>query len=199
MAAQDLRRNRVKGAEPRHAFGDRAGQHGDAILHLPRGLVGEGHGENFGRPRPALRDDMRDPRRQDPRFAGARPGQHEHRTVQRLDRDALLGVQPLEVSGARPPPPSPARRRRPAAAPGLRDQRMRKDRSNRCGSCCGFGAARRIMRRPIMRPFGGLSTIGRLRLEGAMRRSVGTFPPASPSKLLQSITFVILDRIDPKS
>ena len=162
VAAQDFGRNRVKGAEPGHAFGDRADQHGDALLHLARRLVGEGDGENLVRPRAALRDDMRDARGQNPRLAGAGAGQHQHRPVERLDRRALLGIEPVKISGVRPPPPSPARRRRPAAAPELRGQRMKKDRSNRCGSCCGFGAVRRITRRPIMRPFGGLSTIGRL-------------------------------------
>ena len=103
VAAQDFGRNRVKRAEPGHAFGDRPGQHGDALLHFPRGLVGEGHGEDFMSAGPALRDDVRDFGGQNPGFAGARSGQHEKRAVDRLDRLALLGVQPVKIAArARP-------------------------------------------------------------------------------------------------
>src|SRR5262245_45098295 len=47
MAAQDLDANGVEGAEPGHALDHPADQLADAPLHLPRRLVGEGHGEDL--------------------------------------------------------------------------------------------------------------------------------------------------------
>ena len=99
MAAQDLDRNAVKCAEPRHPLDRVAQQPANAVAHLARGLVGEGHGKNLPRKGPARRDQMRDSRRQRPRLAGAGPGQHQHRPIQRLDRPALRVVQPLQIGG----------------------------------------------------------------------------------------------------
>src|SRR3546814_1256837 len=49
VAAEHLRRDAVKGAEPGHAL-DRVADHApDALAHFARRLVGEGHRENFGR------------------------------------------------------------------------------------------------------------------------------------------------------
>ena len=103
VAAQDLCRNRVKRAKPGHALGDRPGEHADPLLHFPRRLIGEGHGENFMRAGAALGDDMRDFGGQHARLAGAGARQHEKRPVDRLDRRALLGVEPVEIA-ARPRP-----------------------------------------------------------------------------------------------
>ena len=50
VAAQDLGADRVEGAEPLHALGHRADEGGDALLHLPRRLVGEGDGEDVEGP-----------------------------------------------------------------------------------------------------------------------------------------------------
>ena len=97
MAAQDLRADRMEGAEPRHALGHVADQRGDAVLHLARRLVGEGHREDFGGPGPAGREDMGDAGRQHARLAGAGAGKHEQRTVERLHRLALFGVQAGEI------------------------------------------------------------------------------------------------------
>ena len=47
MSPQHLRPDRVEGAEPGHALDRAAGDGGDALLHLARGLVGEGHGEDL--------------------------------------------------------------------------------------------------------------------------------------------------------
>ena len=75
----------------------------DALLHLARGLVGEGDGEDVERARLAGGDEMGDARRQHARLAGAGAGQDEHRPVGRLDGGALLGVEAGEVGrSARP-------------------------------------------------------------------------------------------------
>ena len=49
VAAQDLHADRVEGAEPRHALDDLPDHLADALLHLARGLVGEGDGEDLAR------------------------------------------------------------------------------------------------------------------------------------------------------
>ena len=67
------------------------------LLHLARGLVGEGDGEDLRRTRAAEREDVGDARRQHARLAGAGAGQHQHRAVERLDRLALLRVQAREI------------------------------------------------------------------------------------------------------
>ncbi len=111
MAAQNLGRDRVERAEPGHAFGDDAGEDADPLLHLPRRLVGEGDGEDLARVGAAGRENMGDPRRQNPRLAGAGPGEHEKRAIDRLDRRALLWIEPVEIAQRR----RPTRPRRDAA------------------------------------------------------------------------------------
>ena len=97
VAAQDLHADRMERAKPRHAL-DRLPDHrADAGLHLARRLVGEGDGEDFRRARAAEAEDMGDARGQHARLAGAGAGEHQHRAVERLDRLALLGVQPGEI------------------------------------------------------------------------------------------------------
>ncbi len=72
MDAQDAAADRVEGAEPRHAF-DRLAEHlAEAQLHLARGLVGEGHRQDFLRARAALAQDMGDARGQHPRSCRCR-------------------------------------------------------------------------------------------------------------------------------
>ena len=97
MAAHDLDADGVEGAEPRHAFDHAADQLADAGLHLARRLVGEGDGEDFPGPRPAQAQNMGDAGGEHARLAGAGPGQHQQRAVQRLDRLALLGVERVEI------------------------------------------------------------------------------------------------------
>ena len=62
MPAQDFHADRVEGADPRHALDDLPDHEADAVLHLARGLVGEGDREDFRRPRPAQIEDMGDTR-----------------------------------------------------------------------------------------------------------------------------------------
>ena len=97
VAAQDLHADRVEGAEPRHALDLFADQKADALLHLARGLVGEGHGEDLRGPGPAGGEDMGDARRQDARLARAGAGQHQHRALGGLHGGALLGIEAGEI------------------------------------------------------------------------------------------------------
>ena len=101
MAAQDLHADRMERAEPRHALDDLPDHRADARLHLARGLVGEGDGEDFRRARAAEREDVGDARGQHARLAGAGAGEHQHRAVERLDRLALLRVQAGEIGRRR--------------------------------------------------------------------------------------------------
>ena len=50
MAAQHLGADGVEGAQPLHAFDHAADQGADALLHLARGLVGEGDAQHLARP-----------------------------------------------------------------------------------------------------------------------------------------------------
>ena len=47
VPAQDLDADGVEGAEPGHALDGAADQRADALLHLARGLVGEGDGQDL--------------------------------------------------------------------------------------------------------------------------------------------------------
>ena len=93
VPAQHPRRDRMERAEIGHPL-DRAADHlADALLHLARGLVGEGDAEDLARPGAAGTDDMRQPRGQRRGLAGARAGQHQHRPFGRQHRLALRRVQ----------------------------------------------------------------------------------------------------------
>src|SRR6266566_3948381 len=89
----------MKRAEPRHALDDLAEHDAHPDLHLARRLVGEGHGEDLGRPSPSGGEDMRYARGENPRFSGSRAGQHEHRSIERFHRKALLGIETIEIRG----------------------------------------------------------------------------------------------------
>ena len=101
MAAQDLGADGVEGAEPLHAFGDRADEGGDALAHLPRGLVGEGDGEDVRTDGLAGGDQVSDPGRQHAGLAGAGAGEHENRPFGRLHGGALLRVQAGQIGRLR--------------------------------------------------------------------------------------------------
>ncbi len=101
MAAQDFHADRVEGAEPGHALDLRPHVAADALLHLARGLVGEGHGEDLRGPGAAGGQDVRDARDEHAGLAGARAGQHQQRAFGGLDRVALLGVEALEPGHGR--------------------------------------------------------------------------------------------------
>ena len=62
VAAQQFHPDGVEGAKPGHAFDRLAQVRGDAGLHLARGLVGEGDGQDLVRARGAGVQKMRDPR-----------------------------------------------------------------------------------------------------------------------------------------
>ena len=106
----------------------------DALLHLARRLVGEGHGQDLRGEGAPGRDEMGDAGGQHARLAGAGAGQHEHGPVGRLDRAALLRVEAVEIGpGAQLP--------RGHAPPGRRgggrySSSRRKDRS-RCFALVG--------------------------------------------------------------
>ena len=97
MDAQDAAADRMEGAEPRHAFDGLAEHLAEPELHLARRLVGEGHRQDFVRPRPALAQDVGDAGGQHPGFAGAGAGQHQNRPVQRHHRLALLRIEAGEI------------------------------------------------------------------------------------------------------
>ena len=71
----------------------------DAFLHLARGLVGEGDGEDLARPGLAGGDEMGKPRSQRRGLAGARAGEDEHRSFGRQHRFALRRIQALQIGG----------------------------------------------------------------------------------------------------
>src|ERR1019366_10444682 len=103
MPPQDLHADRVEGAKPRHSLDNLANYFADALLHLARGLVGEGDGEDFRRPRPPEIEDVGDTRGQDAFFSGAGAGQDQHRPVQRLHRLALFGIEISKIRQAARP------------------------------------------------------------------------------------------------
>ncbi len=102
MAAQNLCGNGVEGAQPGQTLDRFTDQIADSLLHFPRRLVGEGHRQDFPGPRMAGRQNMCQPRGQNPRLAGPRAGQHQHRSVNRLDRFALLGIEARHIAGFTP-------------------------------------------------------------------------------------------------
>ncbi len=101
MTAEQLYTDRMERAQPRHPL-DMARQRPHPRLHLARGFVGECDRQNLVRPRRSCGQQMRNPRRQ--RLGLARPGpcQHQHRTIQRLNRLALCGVQPVQIGRGKP-------------------------------------------------------------------------------------------------
>ncbi len=97
MAAQQLDADRVEGAQPGHPLDGAADQLADAVLHLARGLVGEGDGEDLVGPGAAGVQQMRDARGQRAGLACARAGEHQHGAVERFDRRALVGIQAVQI------------------------------------------------------------------------------------------------------
>ena len=137
---------------PAHPFRHAADDGGDTLLHLARGLVGEGHRQDLPGPGFAEIEQMGDPRGQHPGLAGAGAGQHQYRAVGGLDRLALFGVQPVQIGRGRHGGRGPGRGRRG------RGQRGRGRRLVPAGGveriaghaqACGFG------RRPMTRPSAG--------------------------------------------
>jgi hypothetical protein len=106
VPAQELGRERVEGAEPGHPLDDAADELADAVLHLPRGLVGEGDGEDLVRPRPPGVEQVGDPGGERAGLAGAGAREHKDRAVERLDRRPLGRVEVVEIR-RRPQPHRP--------------------------------------------------------------------------------------------
>ena len=101
VAAQDLHADRMERAEPRHALDHTADDVADAGFHLARRLVGEGDGQNLAGPGAAGGEDMGDAHGEHAGLAGAGAGQHQHRAVERLDREPLLRIEPGQIRRAR--------------------------------------------------------------------------------------------------
>ncbi len=97
MPPQNFRADRMEGAKPRHPLHRLADHGADALLHLARRAVGEGHGQNLRRPGAPGRQNMRNPRGENAGLSGARARKHQHRPVERFHRLKLLGVQPFEI------------------------------------------------------------------------------------------------------
>jgi hypothetical protein len=94
------RSDRVEGAEPGHALDRAAGDLRDALLHLARGLVGEGDGEDLARPGLAGGDQMGEARGQRGGLARAGAREDQHRALGRQHGLALRRVQAGQGQGA---------------------------------------------------------------------------------------------------
>ena len=101
VTTQDTNADGMKCAEPRHAFDGLSDILADTLLHFARGLVRERHGEDLRRICRTGRKDMCDPRRKNPRLAGAGAREHEQGPFERFDGIALFRVQPLEIGRRR--------------------------------------------------------------------------------------------------
>ena len=100
VAAQQAGAERMEGAEPQ-ALDALPEQPRDALDHLARRLVGEGHRERLVRPRPPGHQQVGKARGQHPGLAGAGAGEHQERPVVRLDRGALRRVERVEIVSCR--------------------------------------------------------------------------------------------------
>jgi hypothetical protein len=100
MPAQDFYADGMEGAEPRHALDHAADNVADAGFHFARRLVGEGDGQNLAGPGAAGGEDVGDAHGEHAGLAGAGAGQHQHRAVERLDREPLLRIEPGEIRRA---------------------------------------------------------------------------------------------------
>ena len=98
MPAQHARADGVERAQPLHAFDHAADQRADALLHLARGLVGEGDGQDLPGPGAPRGEDVGEAGRQHARLAGARARQHQHRPVDRHHGLALLLVEAGQIA-----------------------------------------------------------------------------------------------------
>ncbi len=96
MTAKQARAGRVKGTDPHAEGGFGADRLAQALAHLARRLVGEGHREDLPR-RHAQRHQPGDAVDQDTGLAGARPRQNHQRALAVGDGALLLGVEPLDA------------------------------------------------------------------------------------------------------
>ena len=98
VAAQHPGAQGVERAEP-EAFGGLAEDGGDAFAHLPRGLVGEGDGQDLVGEGSPGQQDVGEAGGQHAGLAGAGAGEDQQRAVDGLDRGALFGIQAGQVVG----------------------------------------------------------------------------------------------------
>src|SRR5690606_6778998 len=92
LLAQQSRAQRVKGADGQTVGGIAAEQLLNALVHLARGLVGEGDGGDVLRSNAALAHLVSDLVRDDAGLAAARACQDEERCIKVPNGFALLGV-----------------------------------------------------------------------------------------------------------
>ena len=97
MTAQQLDADGVERAEPWHALDRFADQMADALLHLARGLVGEGHGKDLRRIGAAGRQNVGNAGGENTRFAGSGTSQHEHRAFGGFHGAQLFRIEAFKV------------------------------------------------------------------------------------------------------
>jgi hypothetical protein len=112
MPAQELDADRVEGAEPGHALHLLAEKARHALLHLARGLVGEGDGEDLVRTGGAGVEEMRDAGGERAGLARPCPREHQDGALEGEDRLPLGGVQVVEQGRAARGHGPPAERHR---------------------------------------------------------------------------------------
>ena len=143
VPAQDLDADGVERAEPRHGLDRAADEAADALLHLARSLVGEGHGQDLMTLGPSHGHDVGNARREHPGFAGSGTGQNQYRTVESFNGGALLRVEPLEVDRGHAGRSRPRRNRRRRCSARDRTSRLRSGR---------FGQIERRQITVVLRP-----------------------------------------------
>jgi hypothetical protein len=94
VPAQDFHADRMEGAEPRHAFDHAADDLADAAFISRAALLVKVTARNLARPGAAGGENVGDAHGEHAGLAGAGAGQHQHRAVERLDREPLLRIKP---------------------------------------------------------------------------------------------------------
>jgi hypothetical protein len=138
ILAEDANAEGVK--SPHHQAGGGAlpDQALDSVAHLARGLVGERDREDLLGQDAAFLNEVGDAMGEDACLAGPWTGYDEDRSVDRLDGESLVGIEPLEQFGClvdhrqscgtlaagRSPPLGVERSLAPASAPNVRWQRF---------------------------------------------------------------------------
>ena len=95
LGAQDPHARRVERRDP-HRLGPAADERGDPLLHLARGLVGEGDRQDLAGLHVALGQQVGDAVGEHPGLARAGAGDDQQRAALVDDRRALLRVEPVE-------------------------------------------------------------------------------------------------------
>ncbi|MOA35034.1 hypothetical protein D3C78_1564560 [compost metagenome] len=93
LLADDVQAQVVEGRHGQAAAFAFAQQSADPLLHLPRGLVGEGHGHDVLGTDAAVLDQVRDLAGDHAGFAGASTGEHQKRAADVVHGFLLPGVE----------------------------------------------------------------------------------------------------------